>query len=300
MRWLSSPRCFRFATGSWTALVLAFLHLPIVVLVAYSFNTSRLNVRWEGFTLRWYAEIWSSPVLLRAAVNSLVVAVLTAVISVVLGTLGAWLLHRHRFRGRRWLEALVGLPIAMPEIILGVSLLLLFSTLAVPLGHGTVVVAHVTFCFPFVLLTVRARLQGLDPALEEAALDLGATPLRAFWLVIAPALRPAITAGALLAFTLSLDRCASSASRESGSIRCSMRSRPFSSAPPCSRCCSPATRGARPPAPPGSELPPSLTARTLPRSSFPCTCADRSVCCVRPSPPPCSPPPRWRRGPRKN
>ncbi len=205
MRWLSSPRCFRFATGSWTALVLAFLHLPIVVLVAYSFNTSRLNVRWEGFTLRWYAEIWSSPVLLRAAVNSLVVAVLTAVISVVLGTLGAWLLHRHRFRGRRWLEALVGLPIAMPEIILGVSLLLLFSTLAVPLGHGTVVVAHVTFCFPFVLLTVRARLQGLDPALEEAALDLGATPLRAFWLVIAPALRPAITAGALLAFTLSLD-----------------------------------------------------------------------------------------------
>jgi spermidine/putrescine transport system permease protein len=205
MRWLSSLRFFRGVFGTWTALVFAFLYVPILVLVAYSFNTSRLNILWEGFTFRWYAEIWSNAPLLRAAWNSVVVAVGTTILSVLLGTLGAWLLHRYRFRGRRMIDALVGVPVAMPEIIMGVSLLVLFATLAVPLGFATVIVAHVTFCFPFVLLTVRARLAGLDPALEEAALDLGASPLQAFWLVIVPCLRPAIIAGGLLAFTLSLD-----------------------------------------------------------------------------------------------
>src|SRR5205823_4709339 len=100
---------------------------------------------------------------------------------------------------------LVGIPIMMPEIIMGVSLLVLFTTLAVPLGFTTIIVAHVTFCFPFVLVAIQARLAGLDPALEEAALDLGATPWHAFWLVIVPCLRPAILAGALMAFTLSMD-----------------------------------------------------------------------------------------------
>lgn len=205
MRWLSGLRFFRVVFGTWTALVFAFLYVPILVLVAYSFNTSRLNIRWEGFTLRWYNEIWSNAPLLRAAWNSVVIAFATTILSVLLGTLGAWLLHRYRFRGRRVIDALVGAPVAMPEIIMGVSLLVLFATLAVPLGFTTVIIAHVTFCFPFVLLTVRARLAGLDPALEEAALDLGATPLQAFWLVIVPCLRPAIVAGGLLAFTLSMD-----------------------------------------------------------------------------------------------
>ena len=185
--------------------MLVFLYLPIFVVVAYSFNASRLNIRWEGFTWRWYRELWSHAPLLEAAKNSVIIALITTVLSVVLGTLGAWLLHRHRFRGAAAIRVLVGVPIMMPEIIMGVSLLVLFSALAVPLGFTTVIIAHVTFCFPFVLLAVRARLAGLDPALEEAALDLGATPLRAFWLVIVPALRPAIVAGALLAFTLSLD-----------------------------------------------------------------------------------------------
>ena len=200
-----SQRVFRLVFRTWTGLVFAFLYLPIAVLVAYSFNTSRLNVVWEGFTLRWYADLASNAPLMRAAKNSLVVAGATTVLSVVLGTMGAWLLHRHRFRGARALQTLIGVPIMMPEIIMGVSLLVLFATVAVPLGFVTVIIAHVTFCFPFVLLAVRARLAGLDPALEEAALDLGATPLRAFWLVIVPSLRPAIVAGALMAFTLSMD-----------------------------------------------------------------------------------------------
>lgn len=185
--------------------MLVFLYAPIAVLVVYSFNTSRLNILWEGFTLRWYSEVWSNVPLMRAAKNSLIVALVTTVLSVGMGTLGAWLLHRYRFRGRRALETLIGVPVMMPEIIMGVSLLVLFATVAMPLGFTTVIIAHVTFCFPFVLLAVRARLQGLDPALEEAALDLGATPLQAFRLVILPTLRPAIVAGGLLAFTLSMD-----------------------------------------------------------------------------------------------
>lgn len=202
---LSSQRAFRSFLHGWTAVVLVFLWGPIAVLAGYSFNTSRLNLLWEGFTLRWYAEVWANAPLMAAARNSLVVAALTTVASVVLGTAGAWLLQRYRFRGEGALRLLVGVPVMMPEIVMGVSLLVLFAAVAVPLGFATVVVAHVTFCFPFVLLVVQARLAGLDPALEEAALDLGATPLRAFWLVIVPCLRPAITAGALLAFTLSMD-----------------------------------------------------------------------------------------------
>lgn len=201
----TAMRTFRLFLGGWTALVFAFLYLPIGVLVAYSFNTSRLNILWEGFTLKWYEQVWTHAPLMRALKNSLIVAGATTAISVVLGTSGAWVLHRHRFGGANLVRTLVGVPLMMPEIVMGVSLLVMFATLAVPLGFTTLIVAHVTFCFPFVLLAVQARLAGLDPALEEAALDLGATPLRAFWLVIVPALRPAIAAGALMAFTLSMD-----------------------------------------------------------------------------------------------
>jgi spermidine/putrescine transport system permease protein len=201
----AGERFFRTVFGTWTALVFIFLYVPILVLVAYSFNTSRLNIVWEGFTLKWYEQVWSNAPLMRAAQNSLIVASVTTAVSVVLGTGGAWLLHRHRFRGERAIATLLTTPIALPEIIMGVSLLVLFATVAMPLGLTTVIIAHVTFCFPFVVLVVRARLAGLDPALEEAALDLGATPLRAFWLVIVPCLRPAIFAGALMAFTLSMD-----------------------------------------------------------------------------------------------
>ncbi len=182
-----------------------FLYAPIAVLAIYSFNSSRLNVLWESFTFQWYGRLWHNGPLMHAAKNSLSIAALTTVLSVVLGTMGAWLLHRYRFRAARALQTLVAVPMVMPEILMGISLLVLFATVGVGLGFTTVIVGHVTFCFPFVLVAVQARLQGLDPALEEAALDLGATPLRAFWFVIVPCLRPAIVAGALMAFTLSMD-----------------------------------------------------------------------------------------------
>ncbi len=204
-RLFSGLRGFHVLLNAWTALVFIFLYLPIAVLVVYSFNASRLNLVWQGFTLQWYERVWENTPLLRSAQNSLVIALISTVVSVMLGTATAWLLHRYRFRGAQAIQTLAAVPMVMPEILMGISLLAFFATLAVPLGFVTVIIGHVTFCFPFVLVAVQARLRGLDPALEEAALDLGATPVKAFWLVIVPWLRPAIVAGALMAFTLSWD-----------------------------------------------------------------------------------------------
>ncbi|HEY1792145.1 MAG TPA: ABC transporter permease [Opitutaceae bacterium] len=204
---------------AWTAAVLLFLYAPIAVLVAYSFNASRLNILWRGFTLRWYAEIWHNTKLVRAACNSLEIAAAATAASIVLGTTGAWLLHRYRFRGSAAIKTLVAIPMVMPEVLMGISLLVFFTAIRFSLGFTTVIVGHVTFCIPFVMSAVQARLDGIDPSLEEAALDLGATPVRAFWHIILPFLRPAIVAGGLMAFTLSLDELivtfftASSASR---------------------------------------------------------------------------------------
>ena len=201
----SGLRVLHWGLGAWTALVFAFLYLPILVLVGYSFNTSKLNIVWQGFTFRWYGELLRNTPLLRALKNSLIIAGVATVLSVLIGTTGAWLLHRYRYRFARAIQALVCVPMIMPEIVMGISLLVFFSVAQIELGYATVILAHTTFCFPFVLVAVQARLQGLDPSLEEAALDLGATPLRAFWLVIVPCLRPAVISGGLMAFTLSMD-----------------------------------------------------------------------------------------------
>ncbi len=195
----------RWSFSAWTVLVFVFLYVPIAVLVAYSFNDSRLNIVWSGFTWKWYDQLWSNTPLMRALKNSLVIAGITTAASVVMGTASAWLLHRYRFRGAGILQTLIGVPMMMPEIIMGISLLVFFASISMKLGFTTVIIAHITFCFPFVMVAVQARLAGLDPALEEAALDLGATPLQAFRLVIVPCLRPAIVAGGLMAFTLSMD-----------------------------------------------------------------------------------------------
>jgi spermidine/putrescine transport system permease protein len=192
-----------FAT--WTGFVFLFFYLPIAILVLFSFNQSKLNIVWTGFTLDWYAALWSDTVLVRTLKNSLIVACTTTVISVLLGTAGGWLLYRFRYRGSGLLETLIFMPMIVPEVILGVSLLILFVTIGLQLGYTTIVISHVTFCFPFVMAAVQARLAGLDPALEEAALDLGATPLQAFTKVLVPYLMPAIVSGALMSFTLSLD-----------------------------------------------------------------------------------------------
>src|SRR5581483_6440233 len=205
--------------GGWTALIFVFLYLPILLLIVYSFNQSDLNVIWTGFTFDWYRSLWHNETLIDALKNSLIIAGITTVLSVLLGTSGAWLLHRYRFPALKTVTTLIFVPMVIPEIIMGVSLLILFSVIADPLnnwlarfsesefglGYATVIIAHTTFCFPFVLVAVQARLAGMDPFLEEAALDLGASPFKAFLLVLVPYLLPAIISGALMAFTLSMD-----------------------------------------------------------------------------------------------
>ncbi len=189
-----------------------FLYAPILSLVIYSFNASRLVTVWGGFSTRWYGELLRDPQILRAAWISLQIAVAAASIAVVLGTLVAFVLMRFgRFRSRALLSGMVTAPLVMPEVITGLSLLLLFVSMEQlvgwPAGRGltTVIIAHVTFCMAFVAVVVQSRLAGTDTSLEEAAMDLGARPVRVFFDITLPMIAPALVAGWLLAFTLSLD-----------------------------------------------------------------------------------------------
>jgi spermidine/putrescine transport system permease protein len=183
----------------------SFLFLPILILVIFSFNTSRLGVTWQGFTLSWYAKLFHNVQILTAAKNSLKVAVVSTIVSTFLGTLVAFAIHRLRFTGRRLLEGGLYIPIILPEIIMGISMLSLFTLTKIKLGLGTVMLAHITFSVSFVFVVVRARLHDFQQELERAAMDLGADEWLTFWWVTLPLVSPGIVAGALLAFTLSLD-----------------------------------------------------------------------------------------------
>ena len=194
--------------------IFILLYAPIVTLVAFSFNTDRRNVVWRGFTLNNYVLAWENTALLEAFTNSLVIAVIATVISTVIGAMVAMLLWRFRFPGKPAYEGFMALPIVIPEICMGVSLLVFFARLgwwdAVaalpwPLNLSTIIIAHVAFCFPFVAIVVRARMAGFNRELEEASKDLGASEWQTFWSVIYPFMQPGVVAGALLAFTLSLD-----------------------------------------------------------------------------------------------
>jgi putrescine transport system permease protein len=190
----------------------AFLYAPIVSLVVFSFNENRLVTVWSGFSLRWYGELFRDPQILGAAWLSLQIAAISATIALVLGTLCAVALVRFkRFRGRTALAGMVSAPLVMPDVITGLSLLLLFVAMeglfGWPSGRGmlTVTIAHSTFCMAYVCVVVQSRLSDLDLSLEEAAMDLGATPVRVFFDITLPIIAPALVSGWLLAFTLSLD-----------------------------------------------------------------------------------------------
>ena len=190
----------------------AFLYAPIVSLVVFSFNESSLVTVWSGFSTKWYGELLSDPQLLGAAWLSLQIAALSASIALVLGTLAAIALVRfRRFKGRTLFSGMVSAPLVMPDVITGLALLLLFvameSTLGWPRGRGmlTIVIAHATFCTAYVCVVVQSRLSDFDRSLEEAAMDLGATPLRTFFDITLPIIAPALVSGWLLGFTLSLD-----------------------------------------------------------------------------------------------
>ncbi len=183
-------------------LAYAFLYLPLLIVVVYSFNDSRLNAEWVGFTLDWYRKLFADGDMISAAGNSLLIGVTASLASTVLGTMAGLAMHRYRLRV---LPILILAPIAIPEILTGVSLLIFFVLLNFTLGLMSVALAHIAFCVGFVAIVVRARLAGMDESLTEAARDCGATPGRAFRYVTLPLIMPGVIAGALMAFTLSID-----------------------------------------------------------------------------------------------
>jgi putrescine transport system permease protein len=201
----ASNKLSRFNVAS-LALGLGFLYLPIVILVIYSFNASRLVTVWGGWSMRWYTEFFNDRAMLDAAWMSLRVAGASATLATLLGTLASVALSRgERFRGRTLFSSMLYAPLVMPEVITGLSLLLLFVALEAERGFWTVTIAHTTLTMCFVAVVVQSRLGGLDRSLEEAAMDLGCNPVRAFIAATLPLILPTIVASWMLAFTLSLD-----------------------------------------------------------------------------------------------
>ena len=185
--------------------ILAFLYLPLLILALYSFNESRINAVWSGFTLDWYLSLFKNRRVLEALTNSLIVAFASTLVSTVLGTTAAIALNKYQYKYKSVINGLLYLPILIPEIVMGLSLLVLFSQAHIPLGKTSLILAHITFCVSFVVITVNARLEGMRPELEQAAMDLYATPFQTFRYVTLPLAMPGIVAGALMAFTLSID-----------------------------------------------------------------------------------------------
>jgi len=193
----------------WQALVsllmFFFMYLPIVVLAVFSFNDSRFSASWEGFTLKWYTQLFQDSRILLALQNSLIVAFSAVAIAAVIGTLMAVGLARYRFPGKSLYRGVAYLPLIIPDIAIAVATLVFLAVVQIRLSLWTIVAAHVVFCLAYVGLVVSTRLADLDPNLEEAALDLGATPTQAFLRILLPQLTPGIVSGCLLAFVLSLD-----------------------------------------------------------------------------------------------
>jgi spermidine/putrescine transport system permease protein len=194
----------RRSAGLWIAAAAgyAFLYVPLIIVVVYSFNNSRLNAEWVGFTLDWYDKLFHNDEMLAAAGNSLSIALTASLVSTVLGTMAGVAMYRYKLR---LLPILVLTPIAIPEILMGVSLLIFFVLLNFTLGLVSVALAHIAFCIGFVAIVVRSRLAGMDESLTEAARDCGATPWNTFRYVTLPLIMPGVIAGALMAFTLSID-----------------------------------------------------------------------------------------------
>lgn len=186
-------------------IVFGFLFLPIFVLILFSFNTSSLNIVFEGFTLHWYKDLFQNVELLEALKNTLIVAVVSTVVSTIIGTISAYALKRYDFKGKALVNELLYIPIVIPEIVIGIALLSIYNLFRLELGMFSLILAHISFAIPFVIISVRSVLENMDPNLELVASDLGASKLKTFFYVIIPSLMPGILSGAQLAFTLSLD-----------------------------------------------------------------------------------------------
>ncbi|PKH06312.1 spermidine/putrescine ABC transporter permease PotC [Moritella sp. Urea-trap-13] len=186
-------------------LVYIYLYTPIFILIGNSFNASKYGLKWNGFTTKWYELLWNNDTLLQAAFNSITIAVIASSIAVVIGTLGAVALFKHQFKGKKFISGLLFVVMMSPDIVMAISLLALFIILGLDLGFVTLLISHITFCIPFVVITVYSRLSNFDNSILEAGKDLGATEATIFKRIILPIAKPAIIASWLLSFTLSLD-----------------------------------------------------------------------------------------------
>lgn len=195
----------RWLLRGYLALIYGLLYLPILVLVVFAFNDNRSAYSWGGFSWRWFEALFSNRSLMDAALNSLLLAASTATLTMIIGTLTAVALQRYRFRGKAALQGMLFVVMMSPEIVMAISLLALFILLGMQLGFVSLLLAHITFCLPFVVITVYAQLSGFDNRLLEAARDLGASEWQTLRTVLLPMIWPALLAGWLLGFTLSLD-----------------------------------------------------------------------------------------------
>lgn len=197
-------RKFKFS-NLYLAIVMLITYLPLLLVVVFSFNDSKLTVGWKGFTLRWYEALFQDAALMEALGNSVLLGVLSCLFAAVIGTLGAIGMARVHFKTKGMMEYMSTIPMIVPEIILAMAFMAFFSTLGLPFGMVTLVIAHTAFCIPYVFMMVKARLVGIDKSLEEAARDLGASPARTFWDITLPLIMPAVLSGCILAFAMSFD-----------------------------------------------------------------------------------------------
>lgn len=187
------------------ALIFIFLYAPIATLIVLSFNASKTRAKWGGFTLKWYAALFENEAILNALFNTLLIALIASVVSTVIGTIACIAIMNLKKRSRSIVIGITNIPMLNADIVTGISLMLLFLSLGLKFGFGTILLAHITFCIPYVILSVMPRMKQLNPYTYEAALDLGASPIYGFFKVVFPELMPGILSGFLMAFTMSLD-----------------------------------------------------------------------------------------------
>ncbi|MCC8380327.1 MULTISPECIES: spermidine/putrescine ABC transporter permease PotC [Xenorhabdus] len=195
----------RLLRGGFMTIVYAYLYIPIIILLVSSFNKSRFGINWQGFTTEWYSLLFNNDSLLQAAGHSLTMAVVSATFATLIGSLTAVALYRYSFRGKKFVSGMLFVVMMSPDIVMAISLLVLFMLLGVSLGFWSLLFSHITFCLPFVVVTVYSRLKDFDVKMLEAARDLGASELTILRKIILPLAMPAVMAGWLLSFTLSMD-----------------------------------------------------------------------------------------------
>ena len=196
-----------FWSSFYAAVIYAIFYIPVFVMIQFSFNDAKRNYSWEGFTTAWYGKLFSfrNHDLWEALVYSVVIAVVATVISVVIGVLGGIGLKKFQFRGKKFINLMLYVPIVVPEIVLAVAMLIIFMTIGIKIGMGTIVIGHCTFCIPYAVVTIKGRISGDNDTLQEASMDLGANRIQTFWRVTIPSIMPGIMSAAFLSFTLSID-----------------------------------------------------------------------------------------------